>query len=95
MRELFLQHSADDIDFIQEAAAINDIVALGSRAHRLKGSSYAFGAQVLGDKAAQLEKMAKAGQSDVGGPIEELLGLFRDTKRALEREQRVGNEVRS
>jgi signal transduction histidine kinase/DNA-binding response OmpR family regulator len=95
MRELFLQHTSDDIDFIQEAAAISDIAALGARSHRLKGSSYAFGAQLLGDKAAELERMAKGGQSEVFGLTEELVVLFRDTRRALEREQRVGAEVRS
>jgi HPt (histidine-containing phosphotransfer) domain-containing protein len=92
MAELFVEHSGEDLDFIQEAAAVGDLAALGSRAHRLKGGSYAFGAQRLGDKAAELERQAKAGVPDADPLIEELLVLFRETRRALESERSAHGE---
>ncbi len=93
MCELFVEHAHDDLEFIQEAAAIDDAQSLGVRAHRLKGSSYTFGAERLGDKAAELERLAKAGQVDVKEQISELLQIFKHTKGELKREREGVSEV--
>jgi two-component system, sensor histidine kinase and response regulator len=95
MCELFLRHAQDDLDFLEEAAAVDDTAALGARAHRLKGSSYAFGAQKLGDRAAELERLVKTGASNVGPSIQELVALFKATRSALESEQAPERTVES
>jgi CheY-like chemotaxis protein/HPt (histidine-containing phosphotransfer) domain-containing protein len=79
MWELFVQHSRDDIEFIQEAAAVEDAESLRLRSHRVKGSAYAFGARPLGDKAAELERLAIAGNLDVEAQVSELVRLFDQT----------------
>jgi two-component system, sensor histidine kinase and response regulator len=79
MWELFVQHSRDDIEFIQEAAAIEDVESLRLRSHRIKGSAYAFGARLLGDKAAELERLAIAGNLNVEAQVAELIRLFDQT----------------
>jgi two-component system sensor histidine kinase/response regulator len=79
MWELFVQHSRDDIEFIQEAAAVEDVESLRLRSHRVKGSAYAFGARPLGDKAAELERLAIAGNLDVEAQVSELVRLFHQT----------------
>jgi CheY-like chemotaxis protein/HPt (histidine-containing phosphotransfer) domain-containing protein len=89
MCELFTEHARDDIDFIQEAVAIEDAESLRLRAHRLKGSSYTFGAQKLGDQAALLETKAKAGDLNVANDVRELILLFKQTKRELRPEEPV------
>jgi HPt (histidine-containing phosphotransfer) domain-containing protein len=61
MCELFVEHTRDDLEFIQEALAVDDLESLRLRAHRLKGSAYAFGAQRLGDRASELEALARSG----------------------------------
>jgi CheY-like chemotaxis protein/HPt (histidine-containing phosphotransfer) domain-containing protein len=91
MRELFLENTRDDLEFIQEATAIADAESLRQRAHRLKGSSYTFGAQLLGDKAAELEKLAKAGNVDVDARVAELLVLFRQTLAELKQREQTEN----
>jgi HPt (histidine-containing phosphotransfer) domain-containing protein len=93
MWELFLQHSRDDIEFIQEAAAVGDAESLRLRAHRMKGSSYAFGARPLGDKAATIERHAIAGNLNVDVEVDELVRLFRQTS-ALMQEDRRGVQAR-
>jgi two-component system, sensor histidine kinase and response regulator len=79
MWELFVQHSRDDIEFIQEAAAVEDVESLRLRSHRVKGSAYAFGAKPLGDKAAELERLAIAGNLDVDTQVNDLVRLFKQT----------------
>jgi CheY-like chemotaxis protein len=79
MWELFVQYSRDDIEFIQEAAAVADTESLRLRAHRLKGSASAFGARPLGTKAGEIERMAISGNSDVDAQLTELLRLFKQT----------------
>jgi two-component system, sensor histidine kinase and response regulator len=79
MWELFVQHSRDDIEFIQEAAAVEDVESLRLRSHRVKGSAYAFGARLLGDKAAELERLAIAGSLDVDAHVADLVRLFNQT----------------
>jgi signal transduction histidine kinase/CheY-like chemotaxis protein/HPt (histidine-containing phosphotransfer) domain-containing protein len=79
MWELFLQHSRDDIEFIQEAAAVEDAESLRLRSHRVKGSAYAFGARPLGDKAAELERLAIAGNLNVEVQVNDLVRLFNQT----------------
>jgi signal transduction histidine kinase/CheY-like chemotaxis protein/HPt (histidine-containing phosphotransfer) domain-containing protein len=79
MWELFLQHSRDDIEFIQEAAAVEDAESLRLRSHRVKGSAYAFGARPLGDKAAELERLAIAGNLNVEVQVSDLVRLFQQT----------------
>jgi two-component system, sensor histidine kinase and response regulator len=79
MWQLFLQHSRDDIEFIQEAAAVEDTESLRLRCHRVKGSAYAFGARPLGNKAAELERLAIAGNLDVHAHVEDLVRLFNRT----------------
>ncbi|MBN1605988.1 MAG: response regulator, partial [Polyangiaceae bacterium] len=85
MRELFAQQSREDIDCIAEAEVAGDADLLRKRAHRLKGASYAFGAEQLGDLAAQIEQRIKNGATDLGSLTSALEGLFRDTVVELER----------
>jgi signal transduction histidine kinase/CheY-like chemotaxis protein len=77
--ELFVQHSRDDIEFIQEAAAVADAESLRLRAHRLKGSAYAFGARPLGNTAAEIERLAIAGNFDAEEKLSDLIRLFDQT----------------
>jgi CheY-like chemotaxis protein/HPt (histidine-containing phosphotransfer) domain-containing protein len=93
MCELFVQHSRDDLEFIQEAAAIEDPESVRLRAHRLKGSSYAFGAQRLGDKAAELENLAKRGETNVDETVQELIVTYKETLSALKQETQSGTEA--
>jgi len=85
MCELFVEHTSDDLEFIQEAAAIEDAESLRVRAHRLKGSALTFGAQLLGDKAAELEALARQGHTDVAPQVAALLDLFKRTRVELKR----------
>ncbi|HEY3498594.1 MAG TPA: response regulator [Polyangiaceae bacterium] len=94
MWELFVQHSRDDIEFIEEAAAVGDAESLRLRAHRLKGSAYAFGARRLGDKSAEIEKLAIAGNLQVDAQVEALKDLFRQTSTLMHGEQRRGVQAR-
>jgi two-component system, sensor histidine kinase and response regulator len=87
--ELFVQHSRDDVEFIKEAAAVADVESLRLRAHRLKGSSYAFGARRLGDKAAEVERQAIAGRCDAEG---ELAVLFEQTCALMGLERRSAQQ---
>jgi signal transduction histidine kinase/DNA-binding response OmpR family regulator/HPt (histidine-containing phosphotransfer) domain-containing protein len=88
MWELFVQHSRDDIEFIQEAAAVGDAESLRLRAHRMKGSSYAFGARPLGDKAADIERHAISGNLNVDAELDELVSLFKQTSALMPQQAR-------
>jgi signal transduction histidine kinase/DNA-binding response OmpR family regulator/HPt (histidine-containing phosphotransfer) domain-containing protein len=79
MCELFVEHSRDDLEFLQEAVAVGDTESLRLRSHRIKGSAYAFGARRFGDKAAEVERRAIAGDVQVDSQLEELIGLFKAT----------------
>jgi signal transduction histidine kinase/DNA-binding response OmpR family regulator/HPt (histidine-containing phosphotransfer) domain-containing protein len=79
MCELFIEQTRDDLEFVQEAAAVGDAESLRLRSHRIKGSAYAFGALLVGDKAAELERHAIAGNLDVDHNVEELINVFRQT----------------
>jgi two-component system, sensor histidine kinase and response regulator len=92
MWELFAQHSRDDIEFIQEAAAVGDAESLRLRAHRLKGSAYAFGARQLGDKAAEVERQAIAGCCDPDAEVAELVVLFEQTCTLMEDARRSARQ---
>jgi two-component system sensor histidine kinase/response regulator len=94
MWELFVQHSRDDIEFLQEAAAVGDAESLRLRAHRLKGSSYAFGARPLGDKAAEIERHAISGNSNVEVEVDALVRLFRQTSALMQEEARRATQAR-
>ncbi|HEV8547674.1 MAG TPA: Hpt domain-containing protein, partial [Polyangiaceae bacterium] len=84
MWELFIEHSRDDLEFLQEAAAVGDVESLRLRSHRIKGSAYAFGARRFGDKAAELERLAIAGDLDVDAHVEALIRLFQQTSTLLQ-----------
>ena len=91
MIELFTEQTREDLDFIEEATAIGDLEVLTKRAHRLKGASYAFGAERLGDAAAALEKRGRQGDvADDGflNPLEELFAATLDELESEGREQR-------
>ena len=79
MWELFVEHSRDDLEFLQEAVAVGDAESLRLRSHRIKGSAYSFGALRFGDLAAALERRAIAGELDVEAQVEELIRLFHQT----------------
>ena len=85
MRELFVTESQDDIDFIAEAEAAGEAELLRVRAHRLKGAAYAFGAELLGDLAAEIERQLKAGQTDVSAQVSRLGELYEKTVFEVER----------
>ena len=95
MCELFLEHARDDLEFIQEAAAIEDMESLRLKAHRLKGSAYTFGAQQLGDKAAELERLAKAGNHDASPLVAELITIFGRTRDTLNGHLESATEVQA
>jgi two-component system, sensor histidine kinase and response regulator len=85
MRELFVSESQEDINFIAEAEVAGETALLRERAHRLKGASYAFGAEQLGDLAVQIERQIKAGQTDVAALTTRLVELYEKTVLELER----------
>jgi signal transduction histidine kinase/DNA-binding response OmpR family regulator/HPt (histidine-containing phosphotransfer) domain-containing protein len=85
MRELFVQQSREDIEYIAEAEVAGDAELLRRRAHRLKGAAYAFGAEQLGDVAAQIDQRAKTGATELGSLTPMLNRLFRETVVELER----------
>jgi CheY-like chemotaxis protein/HPt (histidine-containing phosphotransfer) domain-containing protein len=94
MWELFVQHSRDDLEFIQEAAAVGDAESLRLRSHRMKGSAYAFGARPLGDKAAEIERLAIAGNHNVEAQLDELSNLVRKTSALMQQEARSAAQAR-
>ena len=59
----------------------------------MKGSSYAFGAQRLGDKAAELEKLAKGGETNVDETVQALLVIYKETLGVLKAETKSGTEA--
>jgi HPt (histidine-containing phosphotransfer) domain-containing protein len=83
MCELFVEHSRDDLEFLQEAVAVGDVESLRLRSHRIKGSAFAFGARRFGEKAAELERLAIAGDLNVESHVEELIRLFQQTSALL------------
>lgn len=85
MRELFVAESQDDIDFIVEAEVAGETELLRQRAHRLKGASYAFGAEQLGDLAAEIDSQIKSGQTDVSAQVQKLGSLYEKTVLELDR----------
>jgi signal transduction histidine kinase/DNA-binding response OmpR family regulator/HPt (histidine-containing phosphotransfer) domain-containing protein len=87
MCELFAEQSREDLEFIQEAAAVDDAESLRLRSHRLKGGAYAFGAQRLGDQAATIERRARAGDLEVTDDVKTLIKLFQETMTAVHAER--------
>ncbi len=87
MCDLFTEHSREDLEFIQEAAAVDDAESMRLRSHRLKGGAYAFGAQRLGDQAAKLERRARAGDLEVTDDVKTLIRLFQETMIAVNAER--------
>ena len=83
MWELFVEHSRDDLEFLQEAVAVGDVESVRLRSHRIKGSAYSFGARRFGDKAAELERLAISGEPNVEAHVEELIRLFQQTSALL------------
>jgi signal transduction histidine kinase/DNA-binding response OmpR family regulator len=84
MWDLFIQHSRDDLEFLQESVAVGDVESVRLRSHRIKGSAYAFGARRFGDKAAELERLAIAGDLNVDAHVEALIHLFQQTSALLQ-----------
>jgi CheY-like chemotaxis protein/HPt (histidine-containing phosphotransfer) domain-containing protein len=91
MRELFVEQSREDIEFIAEAEVAGDAELLRERAHRLKGAAYSFGAGRLGDVAAEIEQRAKSGRTDLASLIPRLSRLYRETVVELERATEKGS----
>jgi CheY-like chemotaxis protein len=90
MRELFTTESPKDIVFIMEAEVAGEIEMLRERAHRLKGAAFAFGAEQLGDLAAEIEREAKAGQTDYGTLTSKLERLYDETVAELDQLSQLG-----
>ena len=65
----FLATAARLLAGLKEAAAANDAKALQQKAHSLKGSSGNVGARTLQRMSGQLEKMARAGNTDGAGEL--------------------------
>jgi signal transduction histidine kinase/CheY-like chemotaxis protein len=95
MYELFLDSTQDDLDFLQEALAVEDAESLRVCAHRLKGSSYTFGAEQLGDKAAELEQMAKASNLNAEQQLQDLIEIFSRTVQVVAQERGQGGNASS
>ena len=91
----FVEHARDDVEFIQEAAAIEDAESLRVRAHRLKGSAHTFGAEQLGDKAAEIEQLAKGGKTSIDQQVSDLIHIFQRTKSALRQGESQRVEVKA
>jgi two-component system, sensor histidine kinase and response regulator len=85
MCELFVRQSREDIEHVTEAEVAGAVDVLCKRAHRLKGAAYAFGAEQLGDLAAEIEQRAKNGATDLESLISALDQRFQETVNALER----------
>ncbi len=89
MRELFLEQCREDIDSIGQAEGSGSAELIRQRAHRLKGAAYAFGAELLGDKATEIEREAKTGRTDLMPLASELARLFEKTLVELDRIARI------
>lgn len=59
----YMEKADELVDALNKAAAANDIVAIGARAHELKGMAGNFGMKEVSAIAANAEKAAKTGQS--------------------------------
>jgi HPt (histidine-containing phosphotransfer) domain-containing protein len=86
MCHLFLEQARADIDFLQEAVAAGEAEALRMRAHRLKGAAFTFGADQLGDLAAELEQLGRQAEIDAAGVLSsQLPSLFEQTLSEMRR----------
>jgi len=57
--EAFLEEARDRVGAIARAVASNDIEGVGFQAHALKSTSRTYGAERLGEVAAEMESAAK------------------------------------
>lgn len=90
MRELFTSESSKDIEFIMEAEVAGEMGMLRERAHRVKGAAYAFGAERLGDVAAEIEQRVKGGHTELGTLTSDLEIVFQATVAQLQQETQLG-----
>lgn len=60
----FIEKSDELIDDINDAAAQNNIVAIGARGHELKGMAGNFGMKLISGIAGNIEKYAKTNKKD-------------------------------
>jgi CheY-like chemotaxis protein len=82
--DLFLSDLEPRVDTLRRAAESGDIETLRAGAHQLKGSASNIGAVAVSGAAAELERLAKAGELDaVDVPLMELVDAVRLTRAAL------------
>lgn len=61
MRQLFAEYAPKDLAALERVLSEGNPSEIVKSAHRLKGGSYTFGAVRLGDVAAEIERIARAG----------------------------------
>ena len=82
--DLFLSDIDPRVDELRRAAESGDRETLRAGAHQLKGSASNIGAVAVSGAAAELERLAKAGELEaVEVPLTELVDAVRLTRAAL------------
>jgi HPt (histidine-containing phosphotransfer) domain-containing protein len=66
--ELFLSETGPRVEAMRRAATAGDEDALRSHAHTLKGSAASVGASLLSTVAAEIERLARAGDIEAVAP---------------------------
>ena len=79
--EIFINTSRADIQELQEAIASKDSEAMANKAHAVKGASANIGAEVIRERACEIEKSIKAGD---GEKINELFNNLKQDMYKLE-----------
>jgi signal transduction histidine kinase/HPt (histidine-containing phosphotransfer) domain-containing protein len=81
---VFVDQQPGKIAEMRQSLDGGDLVQVGFMAHTLKGGAATMGAEVLKDRAFELEKAAKAGDSGLAArEIEQMLGELDQTIRAM------------
>ena len=78
MRQLFVEYAPKDLAALEATLSSGNQNEIEKAAHRLKGGCYTFGAVRLGDAAAELERVARAGE--LPGPA--YMAVLRETLKA-------------
>lgn len=86
--DAYLEESVVDEGSLRNAVASQDLKALASAAHRLKGSSANVGVKSLVGVCADLERDARAGSvPDMAGRVDGLLDLLEQCRAVLRAER--------
>lgn len=83
--QMYVDGLAEQASALVAQLAAGDLATLRRSAHSLKGSSVSMGAQAMGARAAEIEKLAATGQpSDaLNSAVATVVALAADTETAL------------